>query len=116
MLTEEDILRLRIGYTTIAVKEVAAIDKGYDYGEFDSVKKLIEINRELDTVDKVNTFIHEIFHAILWERGVTSEGGLLDEKDKDEEFLINTLTNGFIQVIQDNPIIIKVLSMLNKTK
>jgi len=116
MLTEIDISELKIGYATIAVNEVAAIEKDYDYGEFDSTKKTITINKELNQTDKINTLIHEIFHAILWERGVADSGGILDQKEKEEENIVNCLGNGFVQLIQDNPQIISVLNLLHKQR
>jgi len=114
MRTKVDISELKIGYATVAVNEVAAAEKDYDYGEFDSDAKIISLNQELNPTDKINTLIHEIFHAILWERGVSESGGILDQKEKEEENIVNCLGNGFTQLIQDNPKLIQVLSLLSK--
>lgn len=115
MQTKVDISQLKIGYSTIAVNEVAAIEKiDGDYGEFDSDKKTISINKELDTTDKINTLIHEILHAILWERGVAGSGGVLEEKESEEENIVFNIGNGLVQLIQDNPQIINLLNLLIK--
>ena len=112
MLTLEDISRVKIGFMDVAVVETTAMDDEYQYGEYDSKTNTIKISPELSDLDKINTLLHEIIHAILFERGVTAEGGMFDDKEKDEEFLVNTLSNGLIQVLRDNPKILYVLNLL----
>jgi Zn-dependent peptidase ImmA (M78 family) len=116
MLTLEDISRLRIGFMDIAVVETAAMDDEYQYGEFDSKTNTIKINPNISDLDKINAFLHEIIHAILYERGVAAEGGMFDDREKDEEFLVNTLSNGLTQVLRDNPKVLTVLNLLRNTQ
>ena len=116
MLTLEDISRLKIGYMDIAVVETTAMDDEYQYGEFDSKTNTIKINPHISDLDKINTVLHEIIHAILYERGISADGGMLSEKEKDEEFLVNTLSNGLIQVLKDNPKVLTVLNLLHNNR
>ena len=39
-----------------------------------------------------------------------ADGGFLFDKEKEEELLVNQLTNGFITLLQDNPKIKKLIS------
>lgn len=114
MQTKENISQLKIGYTNVAVIEVAAAEKDYDYGEWDSDAKTITINNELNETDTINTLLHEVLHAILWERGISTACGILDNREKDEENIVNALSNGLTQVFQDNPQFLKKLSLLSK--
>lgn len=44
-------------------------------GYIDSDKRIIWMRRELTEEEKVYPFWHELFHAILWESGVTGQVG-----------------------------------------
>jgi len=102
----EDISQIKVGYFTVDVK----ITSTEDYGEFDHETKKITISNSISDLEKFNTLLHECFHAILFERGITSDGGFLFDKEKEEEQLVNQLTNGFIALLQDNPKIKKLIS------
>ena len=102
----EDISQIKVGYFTVDVK----ITSTEDYGEFDHETKKITISNTISNLEKFNTLLHECFHAILFERGLSADGGFLFDKEKEEELLVNQLTNGFITLLQDNPKIKKLIS------
>ena len=102
----EDISQIKVGYFTVDVK----ITSTEDYGEFDHETKKITISNTISDLEKFNTLLHECFHAILFERGLSADGGFLFDKEKEEELLVNQLTNGFIALLQDNPKIKKLIS------
>ena len=102
----EDISQIKVGYFTVDVK----ITSTEDYGEFDHETKKITISNTISDLEKFNTLLHECFHAILFERGLSAGGGFLFDKEKEEELLVNQLTNGFITLLQDNPKIKKLIS------
>ena len=106
MLMLEDISQIKVGYFTVDVK----ITSTEDYGEFDHETKKITISNSISDLEKFNTLLHECFHAILFERGLSADGGFLFDKEKEEELLVNQLTNGFITLLQDNPKIKKLIS------
>jgi hypothetical protein len=41
---------------------------------------------------------------------------MFDDREKDEEFLVNTLSNGLTQVLRDNPKVLTVLNLLRNTQ
>lgn len=102
----EDISQIKVGYFTVDVK----ITSTEDYGEFDHETKKITISNTISDLEKFNTLLHECFHAILFERGLSADGGFLFDKEKEEELLVNQLTNGFVTLLQDNPKIKKLIS------
>ena len=102
----EDISQIKVGYFTVDVK----ITSTEDYGEFDHETKKITISNTISDLEKFNTLLHECFHAILFERGLSADGGFLFDKEREEELLVNQLTNGFITLLQDNPKIKKLIS------
>ena len=106
MLMLEDISQIKVGYFTVDVNFTST----EDYGEFDHETKKITISNSISDLEKFNTLLHECFHAILFERGLSADGGFLFDKEKEEELLVNQLTNGFITLLQDNPKIKKLIS------
>ena len=69
----EDISQIKVGYFTVDVK----ITSTEDYGEFDHETKKITISNSISDLEKFNTLLHECFHAILFERGLSADGGFL---------------------------------------
>ena len=97
--------KIRIGYSTIIIKKQAAqFDKDNmsdDYGQYLPRKNRIEIQPNLSDIDEVNTLLHEILHASVWIRSLNQTGQPL-ERSKDEELVVNSLTNNLVQVFIDN--------------
>jgi len=102
----EDIFQIKVGYFMVDVKTAST----NDHGEFDPETKIITLSKSDSELEKINTLIHECFHAILYERGITTSGGFLYRKDIQEEIIVNQLTNGFITLLKDNPQIKKIIS------
>jgi Zn-dependent peptidase ImmA (M78 family) len=64
-------------------------------------KHEIEINNSVqDKQGAEQTFLHELVHAIVYERNITLE-------KTDEEVIVDELATGLHQVIMDNPDIFK---------
>jgi hypothetical protein len=62
----------------------------------DYEKGWIRIKKGMSPQEKGNTILHEVLHAIFTERG-------LMYSTKEEEKIVMTMTNGFIDFIRDNP-------------
>lgn len=62
----------------------------------DHLKGKIRIQRGMAGVEKANTVLHEILHAICYTQG-------LQLSEKTEERVVFAMTNGLIQFIRDNP-------------
>ena len=89
--------KIKIGYKTYdIVYDNKYLDEKELTGEIDYYNKKIIIRNDRDEVEFLNTFIHEIIHGIFYHSG--------DRNLKEDEDLINCLTNGLIQVIVDNNI------------
>ena len=110
--------KIRIGYSTITIKKQApqfTKDNMSDsYGQYLSRENKIEIQPDLSDVDEVNTLLHEILHASVWVCSLCQSGQPLEER-KNEELVINSLTNNLVQVFIDNewllPYLIKKLGI-----
>jgi hypothetical protein len=70
-------------------------------GEYDSNKSEMLINSNLTKIEEANTFLHELLHASIWISGLSTEGGVLEPK-KREEIVVNALANNLAQVFRDN--------------
>ena len=97
--------KLRVGYSTITIKKQAAEftkDNMSDtYGQYLPRKNRIEIQPDLSDVDEANALLHEILHVSVWVCSLCQSGQPLEER-KDEEVVINSLTNNLVQVFIDN--------------
>mgnify|MGYP003143492174 CR=1 FL=1 len=92
--------KIRVGYSTITIKKQAPQfhkDNMSDaYGQYLSRENKIEIQPDLSDVDEVNALLHEVWICSL------SQSGQPLEQSKDEELVINSLTNNLVQVFIDN--------------
>jgi hypothetical protein len=97
--------KLRVGYSTITIKKQAPDfmenNMNDEYGQYLPRKNRIEIQPDLSNVDEVNTLLHEILHAGVWVSSLYQPGQPLEDR-KDEEVVINSLTNNLVQVFIDN--------------
>tara|TARA_R110000751_G_scaffold43641_2_gene100514 strand:+ start:2451 stop:2807 length:357 start_codon:yes stop_codon:yes gene_type:complete len=96
---------IKVGYCKITIKEqLGQFTKDNmtdNYGQYLPRENKIEIQPNLSDIDEVNTLIHEILHASVWVGSLSSTGQPL-ERSKDEELVINSLTNSLTQVFIDN--------------
>lgn len=97
--------RIKIGYADIKIKLLNKKDSPKwckdHFGEYDSNKSEMLINSSLTKIEEANTFLHELLHASIWISGLSTEGGVLEPK-KREEIVVNALANNLAQVFRDN--------------
>ena len=62
----------------------------------------------IPSIQGVNTLLHEILHAVVYEHSLTCDGNVLST-DTNEEIVVNSITNGLMTVIKDNPWFLKFL-------
>jgi len=65
------------------------------FGEFESDKNIMTIDKSLDNIEMSNTLLHEIFHLIYDEYKI-------DLPAKAEEISCNSLANGICHVLYQN--------------
>lgn len=108
---------IKVGYSKIIIKKQApefTKDNMSDaYGQYLPRRNRIEIQPDLSDIDEANTLLHEIFHASVWVCSLCQTGQPL-ERSKDEELVINSLTNNLTQVFIDNKWLLPYLT--NKLK
>ena len=96
---------MRVGYSTITIKKQAAEfiegNMSDTYGQYLQRKNRIEIQPNLSDVDEANALLHEILHAGVWIGSLCQSGQPLEER-KNEEVVVNSLTNNLVQVFIDN--------------
>ena len=90
---------IKIGYKNYKFKK---IDTNFSdaHGQFLSREGLIGLSEE-DNISHVNTLLHEVLHAIIYQWG-------LEVGDK-EEHIVNVLANATTTVLVDNPWLTKYL-------
>jgi len=98
---------LLIGYKKWDFRFVDKIDRGNALGECEhpaskhnNTKGHIRIAKGMHGIEKANTILHEINHAIFYSQG-------LHMPDDVEEQVVLAMTNGFIQFAKDNPKFVK---------
>ena len=89
---------IKIGYKNYEFKK---IDTNFSdaHGQFLSKEGLIGLSDE-DNISHVNTLLHEVLHAIIYQWG-------LDVGDKED--IVNVLANATTTVLVDNPWLTKYL-------
>ena len=105
IMSNIDNKKIKVGYSTITIKKQSPQfikdNMSDNYGQYLSRENRIEIQPDLSNVDEVNTLLHEILHASVWVCSLTQSGQPLEES-KDEELVINSLTNSLTQIFIDN--------------
>jgi len=94
--------KIKIGYQDVNINLIS-FDKEVDhvFGEYDSVKNTIDLNKTQAPRSMANSLLHEVVHAVIYETGLNSDGNCLSN-DKDEELAVNAITNSLSQIIRDN--------------
>ena len=103
-------ITLKIGYKKYLMYFVKKLDGGKTQGDcanHDGVKGVIRIAKGQHKVEKANTVLHEILHAICHVQG-------LNLTDKEEERIVLSLTNGLIDFMRENPKMVEQLQGLVK--
>lgn len=69
------------------------------FGKFSCIEQVITISEKLNKRYLLNTFLHEVNHAVFWSYGI---------KDKDEEErTVDALATAWAQIYQDNPDVLR---------
>ena len=69
-------------------------------GEFFNIDRMIGLRGDyVDTLHGANTLLHEVMHGIVYQYGMVQT---MEKFDKEEK-IVNTLTNGIMNVFVDNP-------------
>lgn len=87
--------KIKIGYRVFKLRFVKRVDAQDSQGECDYIKGLIRIKSSLSGEELYNTIMHEINHAILYDRG-------LNLSDKTDERIVLAFTNGYHDFFQSN--------------
>lgn len=87
--------KVKIGYRVYKLKFVKKIDAADSHGECDYIKGIIKIKSALEGDELYNTIMHEINHAILYDRGINMS-------EKTDERIVMAFTNGYHDFFQSN--------------
>ena len=93
MTPDKIIFGSRIVKLNFIDKELASKKK--IFGEFDSDKNIMTIDKSLNNIEMSNTLFHEIFHLIHDEYKI-------DLSAKAEEITCNSLANGICHILYQN--------------
>ena len=90
--------KIKIGYRDYKLEEwkqtVASANDAH--GQFFAKEGIIGYTVEEKGVSHANTIIHECLHAIIYQWNI-------ELSEKEEEHLVNALSNGLTTVFVDNP-------------
>lgn len=116
-MNDIDNKKIRVGYSTLTIKKQASQfhkdNMSDNYGQYLSRENKIEIQPDLSGVDEVNALLHEVLHASVWICSLSQAGQPL-EQGKDEELVVNSLSNKLTQIFIDNEWLLPYL--INKLK
>ena len=101
---------VKVGWNTVKFSFVdpSFIKESDCFGQYLSRECKIEIQKELDGDQLINTVLHEIIHCIIYNSSLNQDGGPLTD-DKSEEQVTNSITNWLLNVFWDNPWLIDLL-------
>lgn len=86
--------QIKLGYRTI---DIVAKEMPDDFGEFVHGDNKIFYSNKITPPELTNTILHEVLHAIWQDR-------LADlVSDTKEETIVNSLANGLMTTLVDNP-------------
>ena len=89
---------VRVGYQTVTVELVPPSDLGFTrLGNYSGSTAQIKICNDLNEVQTVQTFLHELFHAMIHTSGLSTR------MSSEEEPTVDALSCALTQVLRDNP-------------
>jgi hypothetical protein len=94
--------KIKVGYKTLRVvptKDFRNPELPDQLGEFSREANLIKYRPVLSADENANTLLHEVLHACFYVYGLSVPFA----DDKQEELIVNTLTNALVAVFKDNP-------------
>ena len=94
---------VKVGWNTVVLSfvEPSFIKESDCFGQYISRECKIEIQKELEGDQLINTVLHEIIHCIIYNSSLNQDGGPLTD-DKSEEQVTNSITNWLLNVFWDN--------------
>lgn len=101
---------VKVGWNTVKLSfvEPSFIKESDCFGQYISRECKIEIQKELEGDQLINTVLHEIIHCIIYNSSLNQDGGPLTD-DKHEEQVTNSITNWLLNVFWENPWLIDLL-------
>ena len=90
--------KLKVGYRDYTVQVVDTFGSSGQFGECNHATGVIQYKPVSNSIENVNTILHETLHACVYVFGMHKN---LDHDA--EEYVVNTLTNALIGVFKDNP-------------
>tara|TARA_R110002126_G_scaffold142172_1_gene287733 strand:+ start:85 stop:525 length:441 start_codon:yes stop_codon:yes gene_type:complete len=101
--------KIKISFADVDVKTTNDVKFTDDfYGEYSSRENKITIANGIQDKDMANTVLHELVHAAVWYGGLKDEGSALED-DKNEEHVVNIVTNQLCQIFRDNPTLLTII-------
>ena len=101
---------VKVGWNTVKLSfvEPSFIKESDCFGQYISRECKIEIQKELEGDQLINTILHEIIHCIIYNSSLNQDGGPLTD-DKSEEQVTNSITNWLLNVFWDNTWLVELL-------
>jgi len=101
---------VKVGWNTVKLSFVdpSFIKESDCFGQYLSRECKIEIQKELEGDQLINTVLHEIIHCIIYNSSLNQDGGPLTD-DKSEEQVTNSITNWLLNVFWENPWLVDLL-------
>jgi len=101
---------VKVGWNTVKLSfvEPSFIKESDCFGQYISRECKIEIQKELEGDQLINTILHEIIHCIIYNSSLNQDGGPLTD-DKSEEQVTNSITNWLLNVFWENPWLVELL-------
>lgn len=95
---------IRIFGRTYTINIERANGLGQDrIGSCDNINQIITADALQSPIEKADTILHEVLHAIVWTMKIQIEGD-------QEEAVVSALATGLLGVFQDNPEFVRFLS------
>lgn len=107
------ISNIRVGYQNISVNICSDEDEREledNEGFYLSCKSAIYINDKQCFSEQVATLFHESLHAIFFTYGMKE---IVTDRKK-EEYIVNTMSNAILRLIQENPKLIDLIKNAKK--
>ena len=101
---------VKVGWNKVSFSfvEPSFIKESDCFGQYISRECKIEIQKELEGDQLINTVLHEIIHCIIYNSSLNQDGGPLTD-DKSEEQVTNSITNWLLNVFWENPWLVDLL-------
>ena len=94
--------KLKIGGMIWEVEESSdVVNEGSCFASTHPLTQKFFIDPKIKQQKKEQALIHEILHAVWWTNGMRSR----EDLKKEEEYIVDSLSQGLYQVLKDNKLI-----------